>query len=328
MDTLIYSYEKRALLRRSDGTPFLDPLSLVATVGGYDGVHLGHAWVIRSVVSEAQTQGLQSAVFTFDPSPASVLRPESQPPRIGSLEENLQQIARLGVDYTIVIPFSRSFSKLSAQTFLSEVLSHDCGVRTLFVGYDNRFGRNREESFDQYLAYAQALGMELKQLPPRADLDDPNLFISSTLIRKKILAGDVATANQWLGYPYSLEGRVVKGNQIGRTIDYPTANILIEDPHKLLPAFGVYAARATLEGTPYYGMLYIGMRPTIEGPKQQVVEVNFFDFDGDLYGKNIRIELHTYIRGEKTFASLQELKDEIARDEKQIRQFWNQNSHL
>lgn len=326
MDTLIYSLEKGELCYQESGKPYPHKLHAVGTVGGYDGVHLGHRSVIRSVVQEAQHRGLHSAVFTFDPMPRKILRQSDRHLRIGTLQENLQQIAALGVDYCVILPFSRAFSELPAQDFLRKVLFTHCGVEMLLVGYDNRFGRSCGETFDDYQRYAHEIGMQMERLSPIWGDDSQNQEISSSLIRKQILSGNLSEANQLLGYPYSFAGKVVRGNQIGRTLDYPTANVELEDPDKILPPCGVYAAQAIIDSRTYNGMLYIGLRPTIDDQKKLVIEMHLFDFAQDLYEQHIRIVPLQYFRGEMLFGSLQELQERIAQDEEEIRQYWKQYS--
>jgi len=282
----------------------------VTTIGIFDGVHIGHQKILKSLVEEAKKVGGESVVVTFWPHPRLVLANDTSLKLINSIEEKINLIAELGVDHLIVIPFTREFSDLSAEKFSKEYLADKIGTKILFVGYDHRFGKNKEGSFDYLKDHAHLYGFEVKEIPSQ-DID--NLSVSSTRIREAIESGDLDTANELLDRVYSLAGIVVKGRQMGRQLGFPTANIAIALENKILPFLGVYAVRVELHKKAYYGMLNIGIKPTFEnlGP---TIEVHIFDFQEDIYGESIKISFVKRIRDEQKFASIEDLKQQLVQD--------------
>lgn len=284
---------------------------IVATIGMFDGVHLGHRSLIAYVQQIACERGMDTGVITFATHPREVLRPDTIMPLLTDYNERMAHLADTGIDNAIVLNFNSELAQKSAREFIS--LLHDCyNVKVLCIGYDHRFGHNRSEGFAEYCRHGQEIGVEIVEAKPFIIAEGT---ISSSAVRRALNANDIATANAMLGYNYTLRGTVVDGHKIGRTIGFPTANITPSDYHKLLPTKGVYAIRATLDnGQTYGGMLNIGERPTISGDKTLSIEANLFDYSGDLYGQKIAIEFIAFLRHEIRFASLEELKNALEQD--------------
>ena len=284
---------------------------IVATIGMFDGVHLGHRSLIAFVNQMAHERGMDSAVITFATHPREVLHPDTVMPLLTDYNERIALLGESGIDHAIVLNFSPELAQKSAREFIS--LLHDCyNVKVLCIGYDHRFGHNRSEGFAEYCKHGQEIGVEIVEAKPFIIAEGT---ISSSAVRRALNANDIATANAMLGYNYTLRGTVVGGHKIGRTIGFPTANITPSDYHKLLPAKGVYAIRATLDnGLTYGGMLNIGERPTISGDNTLSIEANLFNFTGDLYGQKIAIEFIAFLRHETRFTSLDELKHALEQD--------------
>lgn len=278
----------------------------VATIGMFDGVHRGHQFVLHEVVSEAHAMGLQSLCITFDHSPRQeqVLTP---------LEQKVSLIPQTGIDRVEVLAFTPELKALTAREFMERMLRDQWGVRVLLTGYDNRFGHNREEGFDDYVRYGQELGIEVRQLRAEG-------AISSSLIRQLIADGNIGKANELLGHPYALPGRVEHGEHIGTQMGFPTANIVADDQRQLIPASGAYAVKVSIgdDTTWKAGMMNIGTRPTFDG-SHQTLEVNIFDFDEDLYGKSLRVEFISRLREEHRFDSMEALREQLRKDEIQAK---------
>lgn len=289
---------------------------LFAALGVFDGVHRGHRAVIARVESEAAARGLSSAVITFRAHPQQVLRPQVPFRMLTSPEERETLLRQTGIDRVIFLDFTREMSLLSAFDFL-QILSSHYQVKGLIIGYDHRFGHNRAEGFDDYVKYGQRLGMEILHADELVTDAGP---VSSSIIRKLLVEGDLTTANHLLSYPYTLHGKVVNGFHVGRELGFPTANIDIDYPDKLIPANGVYATRIVLpDGNRYNGMLNIGNRPTLNRPNDYSIEANLFDFSGNLYGSPLAVELIRYMRPEQTFADITALRAQLIADEAAIR---------
>lgn len=289
---------------------------LFAALGVFDGVHRGHRAVIARVESEAAARGLSSAVITFRAHPQQVLRPQVPFRMLTSPEERETLLRQTGIDRVIFLDFTREMSLLSAFDFL-QILSSHYRVKGLIIGYDHRFGHNRAEGFDDYVKYGQRLGMEILHADELVTDAGP---VSSSIIRELLIKGNLTTANHLLSYPYTLHGKVVNGFHVGRELGFPTANIDIDYPDKLIPANGVYAARIVLpDGNRYNGMLNIGNRPTLNRPNDYSIEANLFDFSGNLYGLSLAVELIRYMRPEQTFADITALRAQLVADEAAIR---------
>ena len=287
---------------------------MIATTGFFDGVHLGHRLVIERLVSLARERGDESLVVTFWPHPRAVLQDGARELRLlNSLEEKKELLRSLGVDRVEVLDFTRSFAALTAEQYLREILRDRYGVTTLLMGYDNRLGSDRLTA-DMLLSKASALDIELIELEPFGqDVHPAQTHISSTRIRKSLEDGKVEEAAEMLGYGYSLRGVVVAGNRLGRTIGFPTANMKLYEPLKLVPGRGVYAVEAEVLGKKYRGMTNIGLRPTVGG-SFTTIETHILDFDEDIYGLPLRITFLRRLRDEVHFPSLEALKDQLEKD--------------
>jgi len=284
--------------------------NVVLTVGTFDGVHIGHQKIIERIQSIAQRFNGETALLTFYPHPRKVLFEDSDLKLIHTQEEKEQRLEKAGIDHLIVHPFTRDFSRLTALQYVRDLLVQKIGVRALVVGYDHHFGRNREGSFDELREYGEMYGFEVVEIPAQ-DIDD--VSVSSTKIRNALAEGNVARANKFLGSPFLITGTVVVGQKLGRELGFPTANIRVEEDYKLLPANGVYAAYIYVSEKKYSGMLNIGVRPTVDG-KSRTIEANIFDFDGDVYGHRIQLELMGRIRDEMRFDDLEALKSRLNAD--------------
>lgn len=287
---------------------------MIATTGFFDGVHLGHRLVIERLVSLARERGDESLVVTFWPHPRAVLQDGARELRLlNSLEEKKELLRSLGVDRVEVLDFTRSFAALKAEQYLREILRDRFGVTTLLMGYDNRLGSDRLTA-DTLKPIAEGIGMELKELLPLSFRpSEASGEISSTQIRTALENGDIVSAAEMLGYGYSLKGVVVAGNRLGRTIGFPTANMKLYEPLKLVPGRGVYVVEAEVLGKKYRGMTNIGLRPTVGG-SFTTIETHILDFDEDIYGLPLRITFLRRLRDEVHFPSLEALKDQLEKD--------------
>lgn len=283
----------------------------VVTSGTFDGVHLGHQKILQILRETAQKTGGESVVLTFWPHPRVVVSKDSQDLKLlSTIDEKIELLENQGVDHLLVIPFTREFSELSSEEYVKDILLKQIGTKKLVIGYDHRFGRNREGGFDYLKANSELFGIEIEEIP-RQEIE--NLTISSTKIRQSLMIGEVSSANELLGRKYSFTGIVVKGRQLGRTIGFPTANVQVSQFYKLIPANGVYAVRTFFRNQWHEGMMNIGTRPTVDGIGR-TQEVNIFDFDDDIYGETVTVEIVDYIRPEQKFNGLDELKAQILAD--------------
>ena len=294
----------------------------ILTIGTFDGVHLGHQKIITSLVTKAKQKSLQANILTFFPHPRMVLQKESNLKLIDTLEEKQNLLSELGIDNLIIQPFSKEFSKLTAIEFTRDVLVSELGMSALMIGYDHRFGKNREASVEDLITYGQSYNFEVTVIPAQ---DISSITVSSTKIRDAIKISNFKKVNQFLGRPYELNGKVIKGNGVGRTIKYPTANIEIKEIYKLIPPKGVYLVKIYLGKNEFSGMMNIGNRPTING-LNQTIEVYIFDFDKDIYGKNLKVCFLKKIRKEKKFDSLPSLKSQLKKDEENCKRILAEHS--
>lgn len=282
----------------------------VVTTGTFDGVHIGHQQVISRLKEAAARINGETVLLTFFPHPRMVLFPERKQLLLNTPEEKAALLEKTGIDHLIVHPFTREFSMLSSKDFIEDILVKKLGTRRLVIGHDHHFGRNREGSFDHLRQFGPVYGFEVEEIPAQ---EVENIDVSSTKIRQALEAGDVATAASFLGYSYQLAGTVVKGRQLGRTIGFPTANILVTDSNKMVPADGVFAVRVHRKSETLNGMMNIGMRPTVDG-HSRTIEVNILDFDADIYGETLILEFVKRIRDEKKFDGLEALKQQLEND--------------
>ncbi len=288
---------------------------IVATTGFFDGVHRGHQKVIERLCAIAKEKGVKSEVITFWPHPRSVLQQDAFNLRLlTTLDEKKVHFKRLGVNKVRVLEFSKQFSQLSTEEFVSEYLIKKLGVSTLVIGYDHKIGHNKNQTQHDMISICQSQGLEVVRVEENT-IDGQ--IVSSTKIRKKLEDGEIATANKYLGYNYSIEGVVIKGNGLGRTIGFPTANLQLYAPLKLVPKDGVYAVRAYVnrnEKVAYKGICNIGYRPTVANNNAKTIETNILAFNEDIYGLDLKIEFVARMRNEQKFEGLSELKKQLERD--------------
>ncbi|MCL2650589.1 MAG: bifunctional riboflavin kinase/FAD synthetase [Candidatus Azobacteroides sp.] len=286
---------------------------VAATIGFFDGVHLGHRFLIEQLKDVARKAGVPSAVITFHIHPRKVLQTDYVPELLTSFEGKLHQLSTTGIDYCIVIDFTKKLSEYSACSFIQDILFEQFHVKYLIIGYDHRFGKDRVDGFDEYKGYGKAVGMEVILADP---LTEEEVHHSSTAIRKMLEKGRVKDAAQLLSYNYRLKGVVVKGNGVGSKIGFPTANIDLFDKGKIIPQDGAYAVCVNAEGNIYKGMLYIGYRPTLFSKGELRLEVNIFDFSGNLYGKPILVEFIDHLREDVKFQQEADLVKQLEEDKK------------
>ncbi|MBP6386007.1 MAG: bifunctional riboflavin kinase/FAD synthetase [Pseudarcicella sp.] len=292
----------------------------VVTIGTFDGVHKGHQKILRRLKAIAQETAAKTVVITFYPHPRSVVSSDNKMIKLlSTMDEKVALLENYGVDYLLVIPFTREFSELSSENFIQKILIDTIGTKKLVIGYDHKFGKNREGSFENVKANSHKYSFEIEEIS-REDID--SIGISSTKIRNAVLQGDVKLAQHYLGNHYSISGLVVKGKQLGRTIGFPTANVQVREQAKLIPADGVYAVKVLYKTEWLNGMLNIGVRPTVDG-QSKTVEVYIFDFDRDIYGENITLQFVEKVREEMKFDGLNALKNQIEADGVQIRKILN-----
>jgi riboflavin kinase/FMN adenylyltransferase len=283
----------------------------VVTSGTFDGVHLGHQKILARLKDVAEKSGGETVVITYWPHPRLLLKPEDTSLKLlNTFEEKAELLKEQGIQHLLRIPFTKEFSQLTSKEFISSILIDKIGTKKLVIGYDHRFGNNREGSFEQLKLSAPTYGFEVEEIA-RQDVD--HVTVSSSKIRKALEEADLDTASHLLGRKYSLSGRVVKGDKLGRVLGYPTANIELDSRLKLIPSDGIYAVTILYEHTLYKGMLYIGNRPTVDGSKR-VIEVNLFDFAKEIYGETLTVYFHQLIRLDSKFQDLEALKTQLGLD--------------
>ena len=284
----------------------------ILTLGTFDGVHKGHQKILKKLNSEAKKNKLKSIVLTFFPHPRNVLNPVSNLRLINTIKERTELFEKSGIDILITHPFDKNFSELSPEKFVKSILVDKLNIKKILIGYDHRFGKNRAAGIEDLKKFGLKYDFQVIEISVK---EQNNVSISSTKIRKSIEDGNIKKAKSYLGYDFSLEGLVVKGNAIGRTIGFPTANLKIKEDYKLIPKRGVYLINTFFDNKKVFGMMNIGVKPTIKLEKE-TVEVNFFNWSKDLYGETIKVFMLGYIRDEKKFNSLIELEHQIKIDKK------------
>lgn len=298
------------------------PKPCVATIGFFDGVHAGHRYLIQQVKEIAAAKGIRSALVTFPIHPRKVMNADYRPELLTTPEEKISLLAETGVDYCLMLDFTPEIAHLTALEFMTQILKERYQVSCLVIGYDHRFGHNRRESFEDYVRYGEAIGIEVIRAQVYSNNikteTGQNTPVSSSLIRKLLHQGDVDIAARCMGYEYFLDGTVVGGYQVGRKIGFPTANLNVDNPDKLIPADGVYAVWVTLDGNTYMGMLNIGKRPTIDNGPDRTIEVNILHFHSDIYDKFIRLTFVKKIRPELKFNSVDELIAQLHKDAEEV----------
>lgn len=283
----------------------------VVTSGTFDGVHIGHQKILARLIEIARRHNGESVVLTFWPHPRLVLHPEEDTLKLlNTFEEKAELLKDAGIEHLVRIPFTKEFSNYSSEEFIRKILVYTIGTRKLVIGYDHRFGHNREGSFELLKVNGPKYGFEVEEIP-RQDVD--HVGVSSTRIRNALAAGDIETATHFLGRPYSITGRVVPGDKLGRLLGFPTANIEIDTRFKLIPEDGIYAVTVQHEQKQYRAMMYIGNRPTLDGTRRNL-EVNLFDFDREIYGDSLTIHFYKLIRQDTKFHDLEDLKKQLVSD--------------
>jgi len=283
----------------------------VVTLGGFDGLHLGHQKIINRLTEIAQKENGESLLITFNKHPRLVLDPEEFHFKLLTTNrEKIELLSRTGIDHLLILPFTKEFSKISSRDFTKNYLVDKINIKKLVTGFDHHFGIGREGSYAKLVEFAQEFGFEIEQISAQV-MDDIN--ISSTKIRKALNEGDIQKANQYLGYKYSISGKVIYGNKIGNTLGFPTANLDIEEKDKLIPAKGVYAVNVESEGKTYHGMTNIGIRPTLN-LNELTIETNIFDFEKDIYDHFMKVIFVDRIRDEVKFENIEMLKQQLIKD--------------
>ena len=289
----------------------------VITIGTFDGVHIGHQKILKRLVKISEKKDLEPTVLTFFPHPRMVLQKDTNIKLINTIDEKAEIMKSLGIKNLTVKQFTKEFSRLTALEFVRDILVNELNIKHIIVGYDHRFGRNRTANIEDLKSFGDTFDFEVEEITAQ-DIND--VTVSSTKIRTALLEGDFKTANNYLGYNFMLTGTVVSGKGLGKTLDYPTANINIKEAYKLIPRQGVYVIRTGIEDKTVFGMMNIGMNPTVKG-KEQSIEVHFFDFNSDIYGEELKIALLHRIREEQKFESLEALKIQLQKDEQTSKAF-------
>ena len=284
----------------------------IVTLGTFDGVHKGHKSILEKITSSSKKAGCENVLLTFFPHPRMVLQQNTDIKLLNTIREKAMLLEEYGIDNLIIHPFDHSFSRLTAEEFVKDILVDKLKVQKIIIGYDHRFGRNRTANIDDLIIFGKEYGFEVEQI---SALEINEVSVSSTKIRNALNAGYLETANRYLGYPYFLTGTVVKGKQLGRTIGFPTANIHITESYKLIPIKGVYVVSSEIKGQKVFGMMNIGNNPTVGGVAESI-EVHFFNFNADIYNSEIRVNIHYRIRDEIKFPSVNHLKDQLMEDQK------------
>ena len=298
---------------------FSSKIKTTVTVGTFDGVHLGHQKIISKLVETAKANGSAPTLLTFDPHPRKVVQPNSSVDLIQTLEERAETLAHLGLKHMVIHPFTKAFSQLSAAEYVKEFLVDMLNIDQIIIGYNHRFGKNRTASVEDLKRFGEIYDFKVMQISAE-EID--TISISSTKIRAALAEGDVVTAHTFLGHPFTLSGTVVKGEQRGRTIGFPTANIAVNHPDKIIPKNGVYAVRVQLQNKERLGMMNIGTNPTVNGENRSI-EVHIFDWSASIYNQPIQVSLIERIRDELKFDSLETLQKQLEKDKAVILTAYN-----
>lgn len=289
----------------------------VLTIGTFDGVHIGHQKIIKRLVEVSKIKNLTPSLLTFFPHPRMVLQKDADIKLINTIDEKKDILKQFGVSNLVIKEFTKEFSRLAAEDFVKNMLVKNLKAKHIIIGYDHHFGRNRNANIDDLKQFGKDFNFEVEEIS-KQDIND--VAVSSTKIRAALQEGDIKTANTYLGYNFMLTGKVIDGKKLGKTINYPTANLYIEETYKLIPKHGVYIVKSTIDDTEVFGMMNIGYNPTVNG-KHQTIETHFFDFNENLYGKNLKIELLQRLRDEQKFSSVEELQSQLHIDKKNALEF-------
>ncbi|WP_055447008.1 bifunctional riboflavin kinase/FAD synthetase [Lacinutrix mariniflava] len=299
-----------------------DKTNTVVTIGTFDGVHIGHQKIIQRLIEVGNNKGLTPTILTFFPHPRMVLQKDADIKLLNTLDEKKQILEQFGLKNLVVKKFTKEFSRLTAQEFVETVLVKQLNAKHVIIGYDHHFGRNRTANIDDLRAFGKQYNFEVEEITAQ-DIND--VAVSSTKIRTALFEGEIQTANSYLGYPFVITGAVVKGKGLGRTINFPTANIAISENYKLIPKQGVYVIKSTINKEIIFGMMNIGTNPTVNG-KTQTVEVNFFNFNENIYDKILTIEILERLRNEEKFESVDVLKQQLLKDKINALKFINNHA--
>ncbi|KIC02411.1 riboflavin biosynthesis protein RibF [Flavobacterium sp. JRM] len=300
-------------------TDFRSTKKTILTLGTFDGVHIGHKKILEKITQNTQDGKYESLVLTFFPHPRMVLQEKSEIKLLNTIAEKTKLLENTGIENLVIHPFNESFSRLTAEDFVSSILVNQFHIQKIIIGHDHRFGRNRTADINDLIAFGEQYGFEVEQISAQEIKD---VSVSSTKIRKALTDGDMNLANEYLGYDYFLTGTVVKGKQLGRTIGFPTANLKIEEEYKLIPKNGVYIVKSIINKKVVYGMMNIGFNPTVGGQAQSI-EIHFLDFDEDIYDLEISVSLLQYVREEQKFGSFDLLKEQLKKDQETTIAFTN-----
>ena len=292
-------------------------ITSILTIGTFDGVHIGHQKIIDRLNQIKTGKNNNSAILTFFPHPRIVLNYGNDFKMLNTIEEKIQLLNEFGLDHLIIEPFTKEFSRLTALDFVRDILVNQLHINKLVIGYDHQFGKNREGDFEQLTEYGELYHFGVEEIPAQEIKD---VSVSSTKIREAIAEGNIEKANSYLGYSYLLTGKIVKGDGLGRKINYPTINLHIEEEYKLIPKTGVYIVKTRIDNSIVYGIMNIGFRPTLDG-KYQTIEIHLLDFNSNLYGNKVQIKVLKRLRAEKKFDSVESLTEQIQEDEK-IARIW------
>lgn len=295
----------------------------VVTIGTFDGAHKGHQKILSRLNDRAkETQG-ESILFTFYPHPRMIVFPDNHNLKLlQTIDEKIESLASLGLNNLIIYPFTKEFSRLTAFEFVRDILVEKLKVKTLVIGYDHQFGRNREGDLDFLKETAKIFDFDVEEISAE-EVQEVN--VSSTKIRQSLNNGNIERANEFLGRPFLCTGKVVEGKRLGRELGFPTLNIEVNNEHKILPKDGVYAVNVQIKDEHFEGMMNIGQNPTVQKNTEQEkkIEVHIFDFDKEVYGAEVKVFFQKFIRDEKTFSNLEELKSQLIQDEKNVRTHFN-----
>lgn len=296
---------------------FVATKKTILTLGTFDGVHFGHKTILNKVTQSTLNGAYESVVLTFFPHPRMVLQEKSDIKLLNTIAEKIELLEQLGIENLVIHPFDTTFSKLTAEEFVRDILVHRFNIQKIIIGYDHRFGRNRTADINDLITYGKTYDFEVEQITAQ---EINAISVSSTKIRNAIMEGEITLANTYLGYPYPISGKVIRGKQLGRTIGFPTANIDIAEDFKLIPKNGVYVVKSLIDNQTVYGMMNIGFNPTVGGEKQSI-EVHFLDFDKDVYHQELKISILHRLRWEHKFQNIDFLKAQLAKDESNSRDF-------
>ena len=289
---------------------FSSKAKTIVTLGTFDGVHKGHKSILQKLTNSSTSSGCESVVLTFFPHPRMVLQQNSDLKLLNTMDEKAELLEKEGVQHLIIHPFDHAFSRLTAEEFVKDILVDSLNICKIIIGHDHRFGRNRTANIDDLIRFGNEYGFEVEKI---SALEIDEVSVSSTKIRNALLEGNVEKANDYLGYPYFINGTVVEGKKLGRTINFPTANIQVKEDYKLIPANGVYVVSSVINGKTVQGMMNIGTRPTVSGTGR-TIEVHYHDFDANLYGRDIKVSFHHRLRDEVKFESVDALKQQLEKD--------------